>query len=498
MAVVGIVITASPLLYLALKLEQAGWSAMSNALFRWRTVELLGRSVLLTVAVAASAVLIGGAQAWLTTRTNIPRARIWSTAAAVPLALPSYVIAFSWLSLNPRLSGFGAAWLVLTISTTPFAYLTISAALLRSDSALEDVARSLGQSRLQILRRVLWPRLQSAVRNAGLIAALYTLSDFGAVSLLRYDTFTRAIYNAYRTSFDRNIAAGLSIVLIVITAVLLRWQLRAQVGSEGRTLRPSRTELGSWRRPAEFALAAWTLVSVLIPVSMLVVWNLRGQSTAVSADIAAALFNSLTLGALGGVFATALAIAIALMLTHFRSRLSPILNASVWLAHALPGVVIALALVYFSSVASPFLYQTTFLVVIAYVALFTANAVGALQAPLAQVSLSLTDVARSLGHDMNSVVRRVILPMLRPSMLIAFAIVMLTCLKELPATLLLRPTGMETLATRLWNYTGVSAFSAAAPYALLIVLLGGIPTWLLNAQVRRLQRAELETAGSMS
>lgn len=488
MAVIGVAITASPLLYLAVKLQQTGITALADTLGRARTLELLGSSLLLMIAVAVSAVLVGGTQAWLTVRTDLPRSRWWATAAAVPLALPSYVVAFSWLSINPQLSGFGAAWLVLTTSTAPYAYLTISAALLRADSALEDVARSLGRSRAQVLRTVLWPRIRPAAGVAALITALYTLSDFGAVSLLRYDTFTRAIYNAYRASFDRNLAAALSVVLIVVTAVLLRWQHRIHIASEGRTLRPSVQPLERWRRPAELLLGAWAVVSIIVPIAMLMLWTLRGRSSADWSGIVGALVNSLTLGALGGLLATIFAVAIALLLTHFRNRSAPFVTSSVWLAHALPGVVIALALVYFSNRLTPGLYQTVMLVVIAYSALFTANAVGVLQAPLAQVSLSLTDVARSLGHDVTSILRRVLFPIMRPSLLIAFSVVMLTSLKELPATLLLRPTGMETLATRLWTYTGINAFAAAAPYALLIVVLGGIPTWLLNAQVRRLNR----------
>lgn len=496
-AAIGVVITASPLLYLAVKVQQTGWSGLANTLFRGRTLELIAGSLGLMVAVAFTAVLIGGAQAWLTVRTDLPRTQFWATIAAVPLALPSYVIAFCWLSINPRWSGFAAAWLVLTTSTAPYAYLTISAALLRSDSALEDVARSLGHSRVQVLRTVLWPRIRPAAAVAGLIAALYTLSDFGAVSLLRYDTFTRAIYNAYRSSFDRNLAAALSVVLILVTAVLLRMQHRLQVVTEGRTLRPGIQSLGRWKRPAEWLLGAWATVSIGIPSIMLVLWTFRGRSDADWAGIVSALINSLGLGALGGGVATVFAVAIALLLTHFRTRLAPVISASVWLAHALPGVVIALALVYFGNRLTPFLYQTVVLVVIAYVALFTANAVGVLQAPLTQVSKSLTDVARSLGHDVTSVMRRVLFPIMRPSLLIAFSVVMLTSLKELPATLLLRPTGMETLATRLWTYTGVNAFAAAAPYALLIVILGGIPTWLLNAQLRRQnhEAAELQQMG---
>lgn len=498
MAVVGVAVTGSPLLYVALKLGEAGVADVWSALARGRTPELLARSLLLCITVALGAVVIGGSQAWLTTRTDLPHARLWATLAAVPLALPSYVLAFAWLTLDPGLAGWAPTWLVLTVSTAPYAYLTLSAALLRTDGAVEDVARSLGRGRWQVLVQVLWPRLRSSVGVAALITALYTLSDFGAVSLLRYDTFTRAIYNAYRSSFDRNLAASLALVLIAITALLLLWQRRATPEREGRTLRRSQEPLGRWRRPAQVLLASWTLLSIGIPLGTLLTWTARGRSATDWPQVLSALANSLGLGLLGGIATTVVAAAVALMLTHFRGRWAPVITGSVWLAHALPGVVIALALVYFSNRLAPALYQTTTLVVIAYVALFTANAVGVLLAPMSQVSSSLLDVARALGHGTPAVIRRVLLPILRPSLLMAFALVMLTSLKELPATLLLRPTGMDTLATRVWTHTGVSAFAAAAPYALLIVLLGGIPTWLLNTQIRRLQEAPLAQVARQS
>ena len=161
-----------------------------------------------------------------------------------------------------------------------------------------------------------------------------------------------------------------------------------------------------------------------------------------------------------------------------------------WTAHALPGIVIALSFVFLANSSVPTLYQTSVLMVVVYVALFLPTAVSSIELPVASLPSSLDDVARSLGSSRLRLLWSVIIPNLRAAMVASFSLVALTILKELPATLLLRPTGIETLATRLWTATSINAFSAAAPYALTLVLLGGIPALLLNRQVRSSLRSE--------
>jgi iron(III) transport system permease protein len=170
---------------------------------------------------------------------------------------------------------------------------------------------------------------------------------------------------------------------------------------------------------------------------------------------------------------------------RFRTRLGFVLERSVWLTHATPGIVVALSLVFFSNQVAPWIYQSLFLVLIAYIALFLPNALSAISTPLRQSPVSLDEVSASLGLTKLQTLRKVVLPIAGPGIFAATTLVILTVLKELPATLLLRPTGVETLATRLWTETGVSAFSTAAPYALLLVLLAGIPAWLLNRAIRK-------------
>jgi iron(III) transport system permease protein len=408
--------------------------------------------------------------------------------AALPLAIPSYVAAYSWVAVIPGFSGFFAAWLLLTVGTAPLVYLSVSAALARFDSATEEVASSLGAGKFAVLRKVTWPNIKGATFSGGLLSALYVLSDFGAVSIVRYDTFTRAIYNAYRASFDRNLAATLALILVAVTVLVLVVESRSKGRKPIGTVianRLNRIDLRIWKLPLVALLAGIASVSLVVPLASLTRWSIVGFPDTDWQEVSEALFSSIYLSVSGGMLTALLAVAIALIVVRFKTRLGIVLERSVWLTHATPGIVVALSLVYFSNQVAPWIYQTLFLVLIAYVALFLPNALSAISIPLSQSPTSLDEVSASLGLTKLQTLRRVVLPIAGPGIFAATTLVILTVLKELPATLLLRPTGVETLATRLWTETGVAAFSTAAPYALLLVLLAGIPAWLLNRAIRK-------------
>jgi iron(III) transport system permease protein len=432
--------------------------------------------------------LIGTLQAWIAVRSNLPGRKAFAVLAALPLAIPSYVAAYSWVAVIPGFSGFFAAWLLLTVGTAPLVYLSVSAALARFDSATEEVASSLGAGKFAVLRKVTWPNIKGATFSGGLLSALYVLSDFGAVSIVRYDTFTRAIYNAYRASFDRNLAATLALILVAVTVLVLVVESRSKGRKPIGTVianRLNRIDLRVWKLPLVALLAGIASVSLVVPLASLTRWSIVGLPDTDWQEVSEALFSSIYLSVSGGMLTALLAIAIALVVVRFRTRLGFVLERSVWLTHATPGIVVALSLVYFSNQVAPWIYQTLFLVLIAYVALFLPNALSAISIPLSQSPTSLDEVSASLGLTKLQTLRRVVLPIAGPGIFAATTLVILTVLKELPATLLLRPTGVETLATRLWTETGVAAFSTAAPYALLLVLLAGIPAWLLNRAIRK-------------
>jgi iron(III) transport system permease protein len=487
-AVVAVLLSLIPFGYLLVRVFGAGFDSFVESIERTRTLELLANSVLLAIAVSLSAMLIGTAQAWIAVRSNLPGRKVFAILAALPLAIPSYVAAYSWVAVIPGFSGFFAAWLLLTVGTAPLVYLSVSAALARFDSATEEVASSLGAGKFAVLRKVTWPNIKGATFSGGLLSALYVLSDFGAVSIVRYDTFTRAIYNAYRASFDRNLAATLALILVAVTVLVLVVESRSRGKKRIGTVianRLNRIDLRVWKLPLVALLTGIASVSLLVPLASLTRWSIVGLPDTDWQEVSEALFSSIYLSVSGGMITAFLAVAIALVVVRFKTRLGFILERSVWLTHATPGIVVALSLVFFSNQVAPWIYQTLFLVLIAYVALFLPNALSAISIPLSQSPISLDEVSSSLGLTKLQTLRRVVLPIAGPGIFAATTLVILTVLKELPATLLLRPTGVETLATRLWTETSVASFSTAAPYALLLVVLAGIPAWLLNRAIRK-------------
>jgi iron(III) transport system permease protein len=492
----AVLVSLIPLIYLLVRVGSAGATRVVELIFQFRTLELVFNSLSMALVVSVSAVILGSIQAWVAVRSNLPGRKIFSVLAALPLAIPSYVAAYAWIAVIPSFSGFFAAWLLLTVGTAPLVYLAVSAALVRFDAGTEEVAQSLGATRFQVFRKVTWPNIRTAAISGGLLSALYVLSDFGAVSIVRYDTFTRAIYNAYRASFDRNQAAALALVLVLVTVLVLYFESKAKgqkfaVGKIANRL--GRTDLGPWKIPMFSLLAVLAAVSLFVPLGSLTLWSIQGFADTDWGQVIEALSNSVLLAVSGGLLTSLAAMTIAVVTIRHRFRVASILERSVWLTHATPGIVVALSLVFFSNQVTPWIYQTTWLVLIAYLALFLPNALAAVSTPIRQSPKALDEVASSLGLSAMQTLRKVVLPIAGPGIFAATTLVILTVLKELPATLLLRPTGMETLATRLWTETTVAAFSSAAPYALLLVVLAGFPAWLLNRAIRKdLEPMEME------
>lgn len=487
LAVFAVCSALLPLAYLVTRASEAGWDKIATELTRERNLQLAANSLLLVAAVTGTAVLIGLLQAWLQVRTDLPWRGLFAVLATMPLAVPSFVAGFGWLSIEPSLNGFWPAWLLLSVGTAPYVFLASAAALLRFDPAAEDVAQSLGAGRWAVFWRVSWPAIRPAVTGSALLVSLYTLAEFGAVALFRFDTFTLGIYNAYRGSFDRTGAAVLALMLVAISLLVIlgeRWARGRRPLAAISSVRRRRVRLGIGRVPAIGLLVGFATLGVGIPLAAIIGWTLRGSSDWQPTQILEALANSVWLALLAGLAIGLVALAVALLTVRFPSRWSKLADFGVWLSKSLPGVVIGLSVVFIGANWLTPVYQTVVLLLFAYLVLFLPNGLAAMTAPLQQVSLRLDEVAHSLGSTTGQVMRRVVLPLASPGLLAGAALVALTVLKELPATLLLHPTGMDTLATRLWAETQVLSYSGAAPYALLLVLVGGLPALALNLQIR--------------
>ncbi|MCA1691081.1 MAG: ABC transporter permease subunit, partial [Actinobacteria bacterium] len=265
LAAIVAVASLVPVAYLLLRASEGGWAAVTDTVFSDRTAGLLARSLGLAAAVSAASVVLGVALAWLTVRCDLPGRRLWQVVAALPLAIPSYVAAFAYVGTVSDLEGFGAAWLVLTVISYPYVYLPVAAALDSMDPALEETARALGDGPGRAFRRVTLRQLRPAAATGSLLVALYVLSDFGAVSILRFDSFTRIIYQSYQASFDRTPAVILGCLLLVFTFAIVTLEARTRGRARYHTGR------GAHRRAPTIALgrARWPALALPIGVAVL-------------------------------------------------------------------------------------------------------------------------------------------------------------------------------------------------------------------------------------
>ena len=488
-----------PLVYLVVRAIEHGLGAVAEVLMQDRTVALVARSLALAGSVTVVCLVLGLSLAGLTVRTRLPGRRTWGVLFALPLAVPSYVAAFAWLSLFPGFGGFLGSTLVLSLCCYPYVYLPVAAALARIDPAHEEVARSLGTGPLRTFATVTVRQVRPAAAGGALLVALYVLSDFGAVAILRYDVFTRVIYTSYQSSFDLTPAAVLACVLVVLTVLIVWGENRtrgraghARLGSGTARRRPP-THLGGW---VPLALSWCALVVGLalgVPLSALAYWLMQGSSAGVDiAEVSSATLNTLGVSAFGAGVAVALALPVGVIAARYHGRVARLLEQAAYAGHALPGIVVALSLVFLAVRYAEPVYQELPVLVLAYAVLFLPAAVAAVRASVVQSPPQLEEVARSLGRSPAGVLRSVTVPLAGPGVAAGAALVFLTCMKELPATLMLRPTGMETLATELWGRTEVAAYAAAAPYAAALLLLAALPTALLG---RRWGAAAGESSG---
>jgi iron(III) transport system permease protein len=495
-AAVAVSVALIPLGYLVVRTAQVGWSGIAQEVLTVRVATLAVRTLGLALVVTTACVVLGVAGAFLVTRTDLPARRLVGVLAALPLAVPTYVAAFGWVSAAGGFEGFWAAALVLTLCCYPYVYLPVAGSLVGADPAQEEVSRSLGRGTFGTMLGVTVRQVRPAIAAGALLVALYVLSDFGAVSILRADTFTRAIFVEFELGFDRTGALVLSTVLIALTVVLLtgesiarnRQARYAPVGTVTRRP-PAVVRLGLLRWPALLMLLVMAALALGVPAVNLAQRLVMGVSRPGSgAEVASAAANSLWISLAGAALTTMLALPIGVLAARRGGRFAGGAERLSYLTHALPGVVIGLSLVFFGVTVAFALYQTIWLLLLAYAALFLPLAVAAVASAARQSPPILEDVARSLGRRSSSVFRTVTLPLAMPGIAAGAALVFITGMKELPATLLLRPTGMETLATRLWTHTTVASYAAAAPYAALLVVLTVIPTWLLTVRLGILQR----------
>jgi iron(III) transport system permease protein len=479
------VLTLVPLAYVASYVVAIGPVDLWQLLARPRIAELLRNTITLAVACMAATAALGVALAVAVERTDLPGRRLWHGLLVAPLAVPAFVNGYAWVSLDRGVQGFGGAFAVVTLSYYPLVYLPVVAMLRRLDPALEETAFSLGHSRARTFRTVVLPQLRPALLGGALLVGLHLLAEFGALSLLRFPTFTTAIYDQYGSTFNGAAATAMAGVLVLLCLVLLLADLRlrgdrryARVGrGAARTAVP--LALGPWRLPVLATVGAVVVLALGVPAFSLLRWLVAGTSTEFPvAELTAALAATLVLALAGAVVTTLAAIPVVWLAVRHRGWASTVIERSTYVANALPGIVVGLALVVASLRLVPVVYQTAGLLVAAYAILFLPRAVVTVRAGLEQAPVVLDDVSHSLGLGTLATARRVTLPLIAPSLGAGAALVFLAISTELTATLMLSPIGTSTLATEFWSASSELRYGAAAPYALLLVLVS-IPATVL-------------------
>lgn len=490
-AILVAAVTVLPLLVVLPAAVSAGPEGAAEYLLRPRIGELLTHTGMLVAVTVPATVVVGTLAAWLVERTALPWAGVWRTLLLAPLAVPAFVSAYAWVTVAPGLTGFAGAALVTTLAYFPFVFLPVAALLRTLDPGDEEVARSLGSSSAAAVVRTVLPRLRPALSGGALLVALHLLAEYGVLEMMRFQTFTTAIMQQYAVGFSDTSGSLLASTLLALCLLALTLELVARgrrrvarIGS-GAQRRAIPVALGAWTAPALLFLSALVALSLAVPVATVARWLVRALDGAgrLDADLGQVALSTLGLAVLGALAAVAAALPGAWLLNRHRSGLTLLLERTTFLASALPGVVVGLALVTLAVRWARPIYQTVGLIVLAYTILFLPRAMVSLRAGLAASPPELSEAARSLGLRGPATFVRVVLPLIAPSVLTGLVLVALAVGTELTATLLLAPTGTDTLALAFWREASELDYAAAAPYAAVMIAMSVPLTMLLRRQI---------------
>ena len=479
-----------PFLYILFRAIEVGLDRSLELLIRPRMAELLSNTMLLMVCVTIGSIFLGTLCAFLLERYRFFGKSFFEVAMSLPLCIPAFVSCFTWISLTFRVEGFWGTIGIMTLSSFPLAYLPISATLKRLDRSLEEVSLSLGKSQTYTFWYAIFPQLKPAIGSSLLLIALHMLVDFGAVSILNYQTFTTAIFQEYEMSFNNSTAALLSAVLMAICSIIVlgetffRGKQTLYNSGKGVTRPYPVKTLSFGKQCLTFGFfSSIFILSIGVPVIMLIYWLIVGTSLESAGDFSeflSAFSNSFIISGLGALLTVVCALPLVWAAVRYRSKLTVWIDRLPYLLHAVPGLVIALSLIYFTINYANSLYQTFLVIIVAYFMLYLPMAQTTLRASLEQLSDNIEKVGQSLGRSPFYIFRTLTLPAMLPGIAAAFSLVFLNLMKELTATLLLTPNDIKTLSIAVWEYTSDAQYAAATPYALMLVLFSGIPVFLLK------------------
>ncbi|MGK8553376.1 ABC transporter permease [Nocardia gipuzkoensis] len=484
--------TFVPLGYIVSTVFSTGFEQAAELVFRPRVGELLRNTLGLVVCTVPVCVALGVGLAWVVERTDVPGKAWWGPLFAAPLAVPAFVNSYAWVSVFPGLHGLWAGVVISTMSYFPLVYLPAAATLRRLDPAVEESARALGSGPVAVFARIVLPQLRLAILGGGLLIALHLLAEYGAFVMVRFDTFTTAIFEQYQSSFAGPAGSMLAGVLVLCCLALLGAEAGLRGGARyariggGAPRAAARIPLGIGAIPVLGVLVTVTAGALGVPLWTIGCWlSIGGTAVWDATEIGNALGQTVGLAAFAALLTTLCAFPVAWIAVRSTSAFARLVEGANYITSSLPGIVIALAMVTVTIRWAPPLYQTVFMVIAAYVLLFLPRALVSVRAGLAQVPVGLEEASHSLGKSGPATFCLVTLRLTAPAAASAAALVFVAVATELTATLLLAPNGTRTLAMRFWALSGELDYAAAAPYALIMIAAAVPVTYLLFTHSRK-------------
>jgi len=482
-----------------------------GVLFSEQTLSPLMRTINLTILVTLSAAILGTGLAWLTIRTDMPSRRILKIILPLPLVFPTFVGAAAFIrTLNPgglannlvekigiektlELHGLFGAWLVLTLFTYPYVFLPVAARLKNLSSSLEESARLLGDSSWSTFRKVVLPQIASSLLAGSLLVFLYTISDFGAVQFMRYDTLTRAIWTTRLNNQPVSFALALILLTLAAVAVLIETFVSRRFRKPDATTQVETVliSLGKWKPIA--ITASWLIVflALITPTIALGDWAADGLLREFRGgrplfidfkDIIEPTINTAWISMLTALIAAAIVLPVSYLVAKYRSSIGNTANAIMTSTFAMPGLLIALSMFFWTlktSWAAEHLRGTIIILIFAYLVRFSAQALGPAKASVASIPPSLEDASQVLGASKFKRFFTIDIPVVTPGLLAGSGLVLMSTMKELPITLLVAPFEFPTLTTKIFQSFEDAFVAEGGLLALILVLLSAILTWIL-------------------
>src|SRR6056300_127052 len=433
---------------------------ISDFLGSWDVFSLLFNTLTLFLAVVLTSLFIGLLVSIFTVRYELPASKILFSLTILPLVIPSYIGALTYISaFSPKglfvhifsnyglneisgIDGFVGSWIVLTLFTYPYVQLVCSSALRNLDSTVEDAARSLGVKKVRMYTTVVLPRLKKPIIYSSLLVGLYVISDFGAVSLMKYGTLTKAIYSFYTININGDPVVFFSTLLIFIALIISFVQRGSELSRSAKVFGTPREVVKaklSYRNKflvlVFFALVI--LFSLVIPISVLSYWLIRGMSQGNTVNnVLPGVIGSLTAATVTSIFAMIIATPIVVMISQYRSKFADLFEKVTLTLYGHPHIAVGISMLFITIKIVPAIYQTFTTLIISYLIVFLPQAVGGGQASMEQVKLSYIEASSGLGFSKMETFRKITFPLIYKGLLAGAALVFLSTMKELPQTLL--------------------------------------------------------------